>query len=224
MKGAVPGPIGRTTDPMAKRTVDAEYQCKRMPVGACGTQNSRRNQRSPEANSTSPPVNRSALAHIRVLQRLPKTHPGLDFSNSSAFLRGESSGLISESFLQTWDDSKHRAIPENGLRRVPPVRVRFVKDGVIPVKSLVNAAGGLRLWWLPFRNLIQGRSDQVYRIPKLTCSAVRNSPECDGSRRPPIRRENRLPDHQHTHLSVAMARQKLLGCGGPPQTTWSCRR
>jgi hypothetical protein len=48
-------------------------------------------------------------------------------------------------------------------------------------------------------------------------------PERSTPRRAPTRREDRLPDHQHMHFSVAMPRQELLGCGGPPQTTWSCR-
>jgi len=64
----------------------------------------------------------------------------------------------------------------------------------------------------------------MLRVPELARSTVSDSSERAATRRPPVRWEDRLPHHEHAHLSVGVPRQKLLNCGGPPQTGWSSRR
>ena len=55
-------------------------------------------------------------------------------------------------------------------------------------------------------------------IPELARSAIRNSSERAAAWRPPVRRKDRLPHHEHAHPSIRVPRQQLLSCGAPPQT------
>src|SRR5260370_30407160 len=55
----------------------------------------------------------------------------------------------------------------------------------------------------------------MFRIPKLSHSAVWNPRQRAPAWRPPIGRENWLPDNQHAHLSVWIPRKELLRCGCP---------
>ncbi len=64
----------------------------------------------------------------------------------------------------------------------------------------------------------------MLRVPELPHSIVRDSCERAATRRPPIRCEDRVPHDQHSQLSVAVSRQQLLSCGGPPQTSRSSWR
>ena len=64
----------------------------------------------------------------------------------------------------------------------------------------------------------------MLRVPELPHSIVRDSCERAATRRPPICCEDRLPHDQHSQLSVAVSRQQLLSCGGPPQTSRSSWR
>lgn len=63
----------------------------------------------------------------------------------------------------------------------------------------------------------------MLRVPKLPCSHVGNSRERAPAWRPPIRRENGLPNDKHAQILPGMPGQELLSCGGPPQTSCSSR-
>ena len=64
----------------------------------------------------------------------------------------------------------------------------------------------------------------MFRVPELARSAIRDPSERAATGRPPVGRENRLPHHEDAHLLIGVPSQPLLGCGGPPQASWSSRR
>lgn len=115
-------------------------------------------------------------------------------------------------------------VPERRFRLILPFGPAGIENGVIPIKAFVEAAGRCRLGRLLFHDLVQSASDKVIRIPKLARSSIGHALQSAAGRRPPIGGENRLPDNQDAKVAVALARQKLLGCGGPPQTSGSSGR
>lgn len=131
------------------------------------------------ASSTLPPVNGTRLLGVPSYSR-PDRSARVPASVSSAppRLPRELSGLVSKSFLQTRNDSKNRAIPENGGRPILPALAPRVENHVIPVESLLYAAV-----WLGMRRLLlcgfsQRLGYQVFRIPKLVGAQIGNSREC----------------------------------------------
>lgn len=62
------------------------------------------------------------------------------------------------------------------------------------------------------------------RIPELANSAIRDSCERAGDWRTPVGGQDRFPHNLDAQIPLGMFRQKLLGCGGPPQTCWSSGR
>jgi len=66
--------------------------------------------------------------------------------------------------------------------------------------------------------------DQVVLVPELSDPRIRNATQDWVSWSAPIRRQDRLPYDQNGQIVGLLLLQYLFGCGGPPQTTWSCRR
>jgi hypothetical protein len=94
----------------------------------------------------------------------------------------------------------------------------------VPIEPFLNTAMRLRLRRSSRCVIVQFRRHDMLRVPELAHSAVSNSSERAATRRPPVRCQDRLPHNQHAHLSVGVSRQQFLCCGGPPQTSRSCRR
>lgn len=64
----------------------------------------------------------------------------------------------------------------------------------------------------------------MFRIPELYRTRIGYSRERASRGVKPIRRENRLPHHQHAQFYLWIRFQDLLGCGGPPQAIRSSGR
>ena len=135
----------------------------------------------------------------------------------------EFSGLASNSFLQTRNDSKNRAIPENGRRRIFPALALAVENHVIPEESFLHAAVWLGVRRLLLCGFLQRLSDQVLRIPELQCAQVRNSRERASAWTTPIGGQDGFPNDKDPRVFAGMPGKEFLGCGGPPQTVWSGR-
>ena len=104
------------------------------------------------------------------------------------------------------------------------MRAGRIQNRFVPVEPFLNAAIRLRLTRGPGCVILEFRGYDVVRVPELARSAVCNSSERAPTGRAPVRREDRLPHNEHAHLSIAVPRQELLSCGGPPQTGRSSRR
>jgi hypothetical protein len=61
-------------------------------------------------------------------------------------------------------------------------------------------------------------------IPKLSRPMIWDSSECIPAGQSPISCQDRLPNNEDADPSLGVPCQKLLDCGGPPQTSWSRRR
>jgi len=133
------------------------------------------------------------------------------------------SALFVQYLLQPRSNSKNRSVPKYRSWSVFPLRVWPIEDGLIPMEPSLHAAVGLQLSVLLLCDPSHFLRDKMFRIPKLSCSAVRNPRQRAPVWRPPIGCKDRLPNNQHAHLSVRVPRKELLGCGRPPQTTWSSR-
>ena len=126
--------------------------------------------------------------------------------------------------FKTRNDSNYRTVPKHGSRSILPMRAGRKQNRFVPVEPFLNTA----IWFLRRRSsacaILQFRRHGVLRVPELACAAVCNSSERAATRRSPVRRQDRLPYHKHANLSIAVSRQQLLSCGGPPQTGWSSWR
>lgn len=58
----------------------------------------------------------------------------------------------------------------------------------------------------------------MFRIPELPHSRIRQPAQCASAGRPPVGHQNWFPNDQHAPLPFRMLNEKLVGCGGPPQT------
>ena len=101
------------------------------------------------------------------------------------------------------------------------MRMRGVKNYVIPIKSPAQAAGRLYRWWLGGGSSIQLLGDKMVWVPKLPGALVCDSAEGAAAWGSKIGGQDRLPDDQNAELRVRMAGKKFFGCGGPPQTCCS---
>ena len=131
--------------------------------------------------------------------------------------------LLGKSVLQTRNDSKNRAIPENGRRPVLPALARGVENRVIPVESLLHAAVWLGMRRLLLRGFSQRSSHKVFRIPKLLGAQIGNSRECASAWGTPICGQDGLPNDKDPRVFAGMPSKEFLGCGGPPQAVRSSR-
>lgn len=137
---------------------------------------------------------------------------------------GQGLGIVVERGFEAGDDVRHLAVPEESDGHVLPLGVRCVEDGVVPEEALVLTAIRLRLPWLGLRDATQFLGHKMIGVPELTCSWVRNPSQRAAARRAPVGGKDGLPNHQHAQLLAGMMIEKLLDCGGPPQTDGSCRR
>ena len=131
---------------------------------------------------------------------------------------------LAQGVLKTGNNSNYRTVPKHRSRSILPMRARRKQNRFVPVEAFLNAAIRLRHWCSSTRAVLQFRGYDVLWIPKLAHPATRDSSERAASRRPPVRREDRLPYDEHPHLSAGVPCQQLLICGGPPQTSRSSRR
>ena len=70
-----------------------------------------------------------------------------------------------------------RAVPENSRRSLPPLRMRWVENGIIPEESAADATIGLRLPGVFNGNSAKLLRDEMLRVPELTGPLVWDSPE-----------------------------------------------
>ncbi len=131
---------------------------------------------------------------------------------------------LTECLLQIGYSLHHRSIPEDRSGLILPVRMRRVENRFVPVHPFLDATIRLRFGRPLLCKLIQRAGYGVLGVPKPAHALVRNSRHRASARRLPIRREDRLPNNQNAHLPLRVARQKLLHCGGPPQTYRSSGR
>src|SRR5712692_1230237 len=131
--------------------------------------------------------------------------------------------LVVEGLLEPRDNSRNWTVPKRCIRLILPVGVRCVKNGFIPVESFLHTAARLGVRGFLLCNFIQRTCYDVLRIPKLSNPLVGNSCHRTAAWRPPVGRQNRLPNNQHAHLPLRVPSQELLSCGGPPAdnpVTW----
>lgn len=102
--------------------------------------------------------------------------------------------------------------------------MRGIKNCLIPMKSVLDAAPRLALKRLSTDNFVQGARNGVFRVPKLAHTGVRHPCQRASTRRGPVSWKDGLPNGNHAHAPIRMPSQHLLNCGGPPQTDRSCRR
>ena len=131
---------------------------------------------------------------------------------------------FAQGVLKAGNNSNYRTVPKHRSRNIFPIRARRKQNRFVPIEPFLNAAIRLRLKRSSGCVILQFRRHDVLRVPELARSAVCDSPQRAATRRPPVRREDRLPYHKNPHLSVGVSLQQLLNCGGPPQTGWSSRR
>ena len=124
--------------------------------------------------------------------------------------------------FQPGNNPNDRAIPKHRGRSILPMRARRIQNRFVPVETFLNAA--IRLRRSSACAILQFRGHDVLQVPELVRAAVCNPCERAATRWPPVRCEDRLPYHEHAHLSVAVPSQQLLSCGGPPQTSRSSGR
>src|SRR6267154_2723950 len=152
------------------------------------------------------------------------------FVGTQAYRGNEFYGILQPSMqfgprpFQPGNAPNDGAIPKHRRWSILPVRACWIQNRFVPIESFLNAA--IRLWlrWSSACAILQFRGHDVLRVPELARAAVCNSCERAATWWPPVRCEDRLPHHEHAHLSVAVPYQQLLSCGGPPQTSWSSRR
>ena len=118
-------------------------------------------------------------------------------------------------------DLYYRAVHKRRPHLVLPFPLRFVDDRLVPVKTFRGAARWPWLARLFIRDPIEFLRHKMIRIPKLFRPRVWNSPQSAPAWCAPVRRQDRLPNHQHSELRVGVLLQDLFGCGGPPQTCHS---
>ena len=70
-----------------------------------------------------------------------------------------------------------RAVPENSRRSLPPIRMRCIKNGIIPEESAADATIGLRLPGVFNGNSAKLLRDEMLGVPELTGALVWDSPE-----------------------------------------------
>jgi hypothetical protein len=126
--------------------------------------------------------------------------------------------------LETGNDANYRTVPKDRSRSIFPVRAGWIQNRLIPVEPFSNAAIRPRLRRGSGCKILQFRGDDVVRVPELARSAIRDSSKRAPARRSPVCRKDRLPHHEHAHLSIVVPGQQVLSCGGPPQTGGSSRR
>ncbi len=126
--------------------------------------------------------------------------------------------------LKTGNDANYRTVPKHRSRSILLMRACRKQNRFVPIEPFLNTAIRFRLRRSSASAILQFRGHDVLRVPELARAAVCNSCERAATWWPPVRCEDRLPHHEHAHLSVAVPYQQLLSCGGPPQTSWSSRR
>ncbi len=131
---------------------------------------------------------------------------------------------FAQGVLKAGNNSNYRTVPKHRSRNIFPIRARRKQNRSVPIEPFLNTAIRLCLKRSSGCVILQFRRHDVLRVPELARSAVCDSPQRAATRRPPVRREDRLPYHKNPHLSVGVSRQQLLNCGGPPQTGWSSWR
>jgi len=127
--------------------------------------------------------------------------------------------VILERRLKCGGHTHDRAIPEHGGGVLPPLGVGWIQNGIVPVKSKVNATVRLRLRGVFKDDLAKLFRDKMLRVPKLTGALVGDSDKRAVNRRTQVRGKHGLPYNQHPERRVGIAVQKLFDCGGPPQTS-----
>jgi hypothetical protein len=148
-------------------------------------------------NSKWPPANCSRVLHSWSYSWLPKRlrqNPWHRSSHRLGFSANELSGPAGKSFLQNWNGSKNRAIPESGRRRILPALARGIENRVIPVKSFLYAAVWRGLRRSSLCGFFQRLCYKMFWVPKLSGAQVGNSRERASARRAPIGGQDGLPD------------------------------
>jgi hypothetical protein len=87
------------------------------------------------------------------------------------------------------------------------MRAGRIQNRFVPVEPFLNAAIRLRLRRSPGCATLQFPGHDMLWVPELTHSAVCDSFERAPTRRPPVRRKDRLPYDEHTYLSVNVPSQ-----------------
>ena len=128
-----------------------------------------------------------------------------------------------KSGFQAGDGFPHRAFPVVGDRSGRPAGTGQVEKGLVPQKTVVEAAVGrsLSINGSVARDFLR---DEVLRVPELAGAGIRNASQDRTAGRAQVGGENRLPDNQNTNIGVAFAREEFADCGGPPQTRRSSGR
>jgi len=104
-------------------------------------------------------------------------------------------------------NSNYRTVPKHRSRSILPMRAGWIQNRFVPVEPFFNAAIRLRLRRSPGWATLQFPGHDMLWVPELTHSTVCDSSERAATRRPPVRRKDRLPYDEHTHLSVNVPRQ-----------------
>jgi hypothetical protein len=126
--------------------------------------------------------------------------------------------------LKIGNDSNYRAVPKHRSRGIFPVRAGWIQNRFVPIEPFLNTAIRFRLRRSSACTILQFQTHDMLRVPELARAAICNSRQRAATRWSPVRCEDRLPHDKHPHLSAGLTRQQLLSCGGPPQTSRSCRR
>jgi len=84
---------------------------------------------------------------------------------------------ILECLLEGRSHADDRAVPENGRRCLPPLRMWYIENGIVPEESSIDTTIGLRLSRVFTGNPAELLCDEMLRVPELTGALVRDSPE-----------------------------------------------
>lgn len=116
-----------------------------------------------------------------------------------------------------------RPIPKDRRWVITPIRVRAIKNGLIPIETFIEAAIWRRQRML-VRIFFQFLRNQMVGIPELPSPRIGNARQRAAARRSPVGRKDRLPHYQNSQLPVRALGDEPLHCGGPPQAYGSSRR
>src|ERR1700686_3981561 len=87
------------------------------------------------------------------------------------------SWAILECLFEGRSHAHDRTVPEDRRRSLPPLRVWRIENGIIPEKSAVDAAIGLRLPGAFSGNPAKLLRDEMLRVPELRDAPVWDSPK-----------------------------------------------
>lgn len=85
--------------------------------------------------------------------------------------------MILEGFLQGAGNADDLAVPENWQGFLSPLRARRKQNGVVPEKSIVDAAIGFQHRRILIRKPAELSRNEMLRVPELLGALVRDSGE-----------------------------------------------